>query len=69
MPRPKKAPRDRLQITLPKPLARKLRAYARRNNVDISAAIEKAVGRFYLFDPPEKPVGVDQLSDRSELIV
>lgn len=61
MSRPKKAPRDRLQITLPKALAKKLRAYCKRNDLDLSYAIAKAVGQCYLFDPPtekpEKPLG------------
>lgn len=46
MARPKKAPRDRLQITLPKPMSKKLRAFARKRDSDISAVVAEAVSAY-----------------------
>jgi hypothetical protein len=43
MGRPKKAPRDRLNITLPKATVKKLRAYAKRIDRDVSEVINAAV--------------------------
>lgn len=43
MARPKKAPRDRFQITLPTPVGRALRKYARKHDVEISSVVSDAV--------------------------
>lgn len=43
MARPKKAPRERFQITLPKPTARGLRALAKKLDREISEVVDAAV--------------------------
>jgi hypothetical protein len=43
MPRPKKAPRVRLQITLSKPTAKRLRAVAKKLDRDISEVVDAAL--------------------------
>jgi hypothetical protein len=43
MARPKKAPRVRLQITLPKKTAKDLRGFARKLDRDISEVVDAAV--------------------------
>lgn len=48
MPRPKKAPRERLQITLSKPVAKRLRAFAKRLDRDISEVVE--AGSVFIMD-------------------
>lgn len=46
MARPKKAPRERLQITLPKPQAAALRKWAKKKDRDISDVVSWAVRVF-----------------------
>lgn len=62
MPRPKKAPRERLQITLPKPMAKSLRKFCKKRDMEISHAISEAVS-VYLRTPNELPPETEALAD------
>ena len=46
MARPKKSPRERFQITLPRKLARDLRAHAKRNEIELSTVVALALGLY-----------------------
>lgn len=46
MARPKKAPRERLQITLPIRLAKCLRVFAKRKDLDISEVVGRAFAEY-----------------------
>lgn len=43
MPRPKKSPRERLQISIKKETAKRLRAFAKRLDRDVSEVVDAAV--------------------------
>lgn len=68
MPRPKKAPRVRLQITLPKMLGQNLRKFAKSRDRDISAIIEDAVS-VYLRTPNELPIETEKALAEKALAV
>lgn len=60
MPRPKKAPRDRLQITLPVSMSKKLRRFAKSRDADISAVVDEALSVYFRTenDPPRETLAV-----------
>jgi hypothetical protein len=66
MARPKKAPRVRLQITLPVPTAKKLRAFARANDRELSEVVEKAVADYLTIITEVSPTFPKSIT-RSEL--
>ncbi len=47
MARPKKAPRERLQITLPVPLSKKLRRFAKSRDAELSAIVAEALSVYF----------------------
>ncbi len=55
MARPKKSPRERLQITLPKMIARELRAHAKKHDAELSTVIANALA-LYLPGPNVAPL-------------
>jgi hypothetical protein len=47
MARPKKSPRSRFQITLPKSLGRELRAYAKKKDAELSQVVGEALSAYF----------------------